>query len=117
MGIGFASLRSFMDKSIKTPEDIEKKGISVLAWIPSIEELRELGSSQLEFITANKPKAAASESFKALRTRVLFAKLESEPLKTILVTSSIPSEGKTTVALNLAGSFAQSDKKGSFTRL
>jgi tyrosine-protein kinase Etk/Wzc len=111
LGIGFASLRSFLDKSIKTPEDIENKGIPVLAWIPAIEELKELGSSQLEFITANNPKAAASESFKALRTRVLFAKLETEPLKTILVTSSIPSEGKTTVALNLAGSFAQSDKK------
>ncbi|HEY5535872.1 MAG TPA: polysaccharide biosynthesis tyrosine autokinase [Ignavibacteria bacterium] len=111
LGIGFAFLRNYLDRSIKTPEDIEKKGIPVLAWIPSIEELKELGSSQLEFIIANKPKAAASESFKALRTRVLFSKLESEPLKTILVTSAIPSEGKTTVALNLAGSFAQSDKK------
>ena len=41
----------------------------------------------------------------------MFARLESFSLKTILVTSSIPSEGKTTVALNLAGSFAQSEKK------
>lgn len=111
LGIGFAFLRNYLDRSIKTPEDIENKGVSVLAWIPSIEELKELGSSQLEFIIANKPKSNASESFKALRTRVLFSKLETEPIRTILITSSIPAEGKTTVALNLAGSFAQSDKK------
>lgn len=110
LGVGFAFLRNYLDRSIKTPEEIEARGISVLSWIPSIEELKELGSSQLEFIVANKPNATASESFKALRTRVNYSKLESE-LKTILVTSSVPSEGKTTVALNLAGSFALADKK------
>lgn len=110
LGIGFAFLRNYLDRTIKNPEEIEGKGISVLAWVPSIEELSELGSSQLEFIVANKPNATASESFKALRTRVMYSKLESE-LKTILVTSSVPSEGKTTVAINLSGSFALADKK------
>jgi capsular exopolysaccharide synthesis family protein len=110
LGISFAFLRNYLDRSIKSPEEIENKGVSVLAWIPSIEELKELGSSQLEFIIANKPNATASESFKALRTRVLFSKLESQ-LRTILITSSIPGEGKTTVALNLSGSFALADKK------
>ncbi|MCX6166158.1 MAG: polysaccharide biosynthesis tyrosine autokinase, partial [Ignavibacteriae bacterium] len=110
LGIGFAFLRNYLDRSIKNPEEIENKGVTVLAWVPSIEELKELGSSQLEFIVANKPNATASESFKALRTRVLYSKLESE-LKTILVTSSVSGEGKTTVALNLSGSFALADKK------
>jgi len=110
LGVGFAFLRNYLDRSIKTPEEIESRGISVLSWIPSIEELKELGSSQLEFIVANKPNATASESFKALRTRVNYSKLETE-LKSILITSSLPSEGKTTVALNLAGSFAFADKK------
>ena len=111
LGVGFAFLRNYLDRSIKSPEDLEQRGISVLAWVPSIEELRELGSSQLEFVVANKPNASASESFKAMRTRVQFSRLEDEPTKSILVTSSIPSEGKTTVALNLAGSFAQAEKK------
>lgn len=110
LGVGFAFLRNYLDRSIKNPEEIESKGISVLSWVPSIVELKELGSSQLEFIVANKPNATASESFKALRTRVMYSKIGSE-LKSILVTSSVPSEGKTTVALNLAGSFAQADKK------
>lgn len=111
LGVGFAFLRNYLDRSIKSPEELENKGVPVLAWVPSIEELRELGSSQLEFIVANKPNATASESFKAMRTRVQYSKLEEDPLKTILVTSSIPSEGKTTVALNLAGSFAQAEKR------
>ena len=111
LGIGFAFLKNYLDRSIKTPEDLENRGVPVLAWVPSIEELRDMGSSQLEFIVANKPNATASESFKALRTRVTFSRLEEEPLKTILITSSIPGEGKTTVALNLSGTFAQADKK------
>ena len=111
IGIGFAFLKNYLDRSIKSPEDLENRGVPVLAWVPSIEELREMGSSQLEFIVANKPNATASESFKALRTRVTFSRLEEEPLKSILITSSIPGEGKTTVALNLAGTFAQADKK------
>lgn len=110
LGIGFAFLRNYLDRTIKNPEEIEGKGVSVLAWVPSIEELSELGSSQLEFIVANKPNATASESFKALRTRVMYSKLETQ-LKTILVTSSVPGEGKTTVAINLSGSFALADKK------
>ncbi|MDD5360611.1 MAG: polysaccharide biosynthesis tyrosine autokinase [Ignavibacteria bacterium] len=110
LGIAFAFLRNYLDRSIKTPEEIELKGISVLSWVPSIEELKEVGSSQIEFIVANKPNASASESFKALRTRVMYSKLETE-LKVILITSSVPAEGKTTVALNLAGSFALANKK------
>ncbi|MEO8447737.1 MAG: CpsD/CapB family tyrosine-protein kinase, partial [bacterium] len=64
-----------------------------------------------EFIVANSPKSPPSEAFKALRTRVQYAKLEETPIKTILLTSSVPSEGKTTISINLAGSLAQTDKK------
>ena len=62
-------------------------------------------------MVANNTSSNAKESFKALRTRVQFAKLEGGGLKTILVTSSLPGEGKTLVSLNLAGSFALNDKK------
>lgn len=110
LGIGYAMARNYLDRSIKSPEDIESKGVSLLAWIPSIADLKASGSSVQEFFVANNPKSSESESFKALRTRIQFAKLNGQ-LKTLLVTSSIPSEGKTTVALNLAGSFALSDNK------
>lgn len=99
------------DRTIKTPEDLENKGISVLCWIPNIEETDLENSPSHEFLMHMKNKSNISEAFKALRTRIQFAKLEDKPLKSILVTSSIPSEGKTTVSVNLAGSFALTGKK------
>ncbi len=107
--LGFAFARNYFDHTVKSPDEIENKGISVLSWIPAIDELK--GGGQSEFIVANKPKSPASEAFKALRTRLQYAKLEETPIKTILLTSSVPSEGKTTISLNVAGSLAQMDKK------
>ncbi|MBS1552708.1 MAG: polysaccharide biosynthesis tyrosine autokinase [Bacteroidetes bacterium] len=107
--IGFAFARNYFDHTVKSPDEIENKGISVLSWIPAIDELK--GGGMSEFIVANKPKSPPSEAFKALRTRLQYAKLEETPIKTILLTSSVPSEGKTTISLNVAGSLAQMDKK------
>ena len=69
------------------------------------------GNKNFEFIVAQKPDSIPSEAFKALRTRVQFSKIGKDALKTILITSPAPSEGKTTIAINLAGTFAQSNKK------
>ncbi len=111
LGIGCGYIREFLDKSVKNPEELENKGVTVLSWIPSVQDFKELGALKTEFFVEKMPSSIISESFKALRTRISYSKLEAEPLKTILITSTIPSEGKTTVALNLAGSFAQAGKK------
>lgn len=58
----------------------------------------------------NKPNSLASESIRTLRTNLLFSAVDEE-LKTILVTSSIPGEGKSFITANLAASFAQNGKK------
>ena len=108
--IGFSFVRNYFDHTVKSPDEIENKGISVLSWIPAIDELKNKMPMN-EFIVANSPKSPPSEAFKALRTRVQYAKLEETPIKTILLTSSVPSEGKTTISINLAGSLAQTDKK------
>jgi capsular exopolysaccharide synthesis family protein len=111
LGLGFAFARNYLDKSIKSPEQLEAAGVSVLSWIPSFKELVEVHSPDTDFIVELKPSSSASEAFKALRTRIQYSKIESEPLKTILVTSSIPSEGKTIVSANIAGSFSQTGKR------
>ncbi|MDZ4713515.1 MAG: polysaccharide biosynthesis tyrosine autokinase [bacterium] len=108
--LGYAFTRNYFDHTVKSPDEIENNGISVLSWIPAIEELKSKNPGE-EFIVANKPKSPPSEAFKALRTRVQYAKLEETPIKTILLTSSVPAEGKTTISVNLAGSLAQMDKK------
>jgi capsular exopolysaccharide synthesis family protein len=108
---GYVFVKNYFDNTIKTPEDIQNRNINVLSWIPNIEGLGVNGNKEYEFIVAKKPDAIPSEAFRALRTRVQFSKIGTEALKTILVTSSAPSEGKTTVCVNLAGTFAQSNKR------
>lgn len=111
IAFGYVFMRNFFDNTIKTPDDIQKLNTNVLAWIPQIEGIVASGSSDFEFIVAKKPDSIPSESFRALRTRVQFSRVDSESLKTILITSSAPSEGKTMICTNLAGSFAFSNKK------
>ena len=108
LAFGYVMIKDYFDDTIKTPEDIQKKNINVLAWIPRIEGLNTTG--KIEFVVANKPKSIPSEAFKALRTRVQFSNIDVDSFKTILITSAAPQEGKTIISLNLAGSFAQSDK-------
>jgi tyrosine-protein kinase Etk/Wzc len=111
LGLVFAFIRNFLDKSIKSPEQLESAGASVLSWIPSFKELLDVHSPETDFVVELKPTSSVSEAFKALRTRVQYSKLEEVPLKAILITSTIPIEGKTIVSVNLAGSFAQAGKK------
>ena len=111
LAFGYIFVKNYFDNTVKTPEDIQNRNINVLAWIPQIEGISTNGNRAYEFIVAKKPDAIPSEAFRALRTRVQFSKIGSEALKTILITSSTPQEGKTTIAINLAGAFAQSNKK------
>ncbi|MBN2332643.1 MAG: polysaccharide biosynthesis tyrosine autokinase [Deltaproteobacteria bacterium] len=58
-------------------------------------------------VSLTKPFSLASEQIKKLRTKIILSAPERLPNKTILVTSAVPREGKTTIALNLALSLAQ----------
>ncbi|MFC2093013.1 polysaccharide biosynthesis tyrosine autokinase [Bacteroidota bacterium] len=112
LGFVYAIGRNYLDKSIKSPEELEQKGVSILSWIPTIESLKDSAlSPKMNFIVTSQSKDSTSESFKALRTRIQYSKLGTKSLKSILVTSTLPTEGKTFISVNLAGSFAITDKK------
>ncbi len=111
IAIGFVFIKNYFDDTVKTPDDIEQKNINVLAWVPNIEGLKSNGHDEFQFIVSKQPDSMPSEAFRALRTRIQFSTVRKETLKTILITSSAPQEGKTTISVNLAGSFAQSKKK------
>jgi capsular exopolysaccharide synthesis family protein len=64
----------------------------------------------MALIVQKNPKSPISEAYRTLRTNIQFSSFESD-IKTILITSSGPSEGKTTTSGNLALTFAQSGKK------
>jgi capsular exopolysaccharide synthesis family protein len=111
IAFGFVFIKNYFDDTVKTPDDIEQKNINVLAWVPNIEGLKSNGHDEFQFIVSKQPDSMPSEAFRALRTRIQFSTVRKETLKTILITSSAPQEGKTTISVNLAGSFAQSKKK------
>ena len=63
-----------------------------------------------DMISIKNPKSHAAEAFRTLRTNIQFSSLDDE-IKTIIVTSTQPGEGKSTVISNLAVTMAQSGKK------
>jgi capsular exopolysaccharide synthesis family protein len=63
-----------------------------------------------DIVTHLDPRSPASEAFRVLRTNLQFSSVDRE-LKSVLITSAGPGEGKSVVASNLAVAFAQSGKK------
>lgn len=72
-----------------------------------ISERQHLGRP---IVTRDDPKSPAAEAFRTLRTNLQFSGLD-RPLRTLLITSAGPGEGKTTISANLAVAVAQSGSK------
>ena len=72
---------------------------------------RELVKTGVTMLASNDPRHALLESFRTLRSSIIFLPVEGVRPKTILITSATPGEGKTTIAANLAITFAFSGAK------
>lgn len=104
LGIGVAFMLERLDTSVRSAEDAERKlGLPMLAAVPLI-ELTAGQTAGLHYRDA--PKSLFSESIKTIRTGILLSGVDY-PKKTLVVTSSVPGEGKSTVAINLALAHAQ----------
>lgn len=98
--VGLAFLVESLDRTIMSQQQIEERlGLAFLGIVPRIETPKTGGSRDL--LVHEQPKSAAAECLRAVRTNLLFMSPE-KPLKSILVTSSGPQEGKTTTATALA---------------
>lgn len=107
-GIGLAFFINFLDDSIKTQEDIENLlKLQFLGYIPNI-KTNSLVERDLQ--SHLHPQSTAAESFRTLRTAVSLMP-KSEQYSVISLTSTIPSEGKSLVASNLAIVLAQTGMK------
>jgi capsular exopolysaccharide synthesis family protein len=108
-GIALAFAADYLDNSITTQEQVEERlGITFLGIIPNIE--RNKDGTAHDLVVHTNPKSAIAECLRAVRTNLLFMSPE-KPLKTILVTSSGPQEGKTTTATSLAITMAESGNR------
>lgn len=113
-GTGLAFFFEYLDNTIKLPEEVEKHlNIPFLGSTPLFSaknkwKLRDDTSPEL--ITFNYPKSTASESYRSIRTSILFSSAESVP-QVILITGVGPQEGKTITMANLAVTMARADSK------
>ena len=116
-GIGLAFLLEGVDNTVRTPEQAQSiSGLPSLGMIPlgsrTTGEANPTGLSvaaskeAVELITLSRPQSQMSESYRALRTSLLLTSVGAPP-KTIVITSALPQEGKTTTSINTATVLAQ----------
>ena len=119
LGVGLAFFFEYLDKSVKTPEEIvQAGGIPAIGLVPALRaegaRLRVIktngreapGLPAVELISHTDPKSKVSEAFREVRTALLVSQ-PGKPPRSILITSAQPGEGKTAVAVNLAITLAQ----------
>lgn len=104
-GLGLATIATFLrsqfDDIVRVPEDVENKlQLPLLGVVPLAELDQQLGD----------PKSAVCESYNSLRSTLLYSTSEGLP-RTLLVSSSQPSEGKTTTSCELARGFARMGRR------
>jgi succinoglycan biosynthesis transport protein ExoP len=125
LGVAAALLLEQLDRVIRTVEDAEATGVTVLGVLPHIAEQVPAGVTQRrpkqqgdvpdkanprDLIVHNYPKSAVAECCRTIRTNITFMSPD-RPHKTLVVTSASPREGKTTVSVSMAISLAQSGKR------
>jgi capsular exopolysaccharide synthesis family protein len=123
LGVSAAFLRDLLDRTMKTPADVEGHvGLALLGVLPLVSEKSQKteyysqrrhrsgpkvdDAIKPELIVHSFPKSGVAEAARAIRTNLQFMTPDN-PAKTLLVTSAGPSEGKTTVAVSIAIAMAQ----------
>ncbi len=125
LGVAAALARAMIDRTVKTPDDVEKEvGLTFIGLLPEIGEetlslnygkkrRRKLTAAQVkrpELIVHEHPMSGIAEAARTIRTNLLFM-APDRPFQTLLVTSAGPSEGKTTVACCIAIAMAQAGQR------
>jgi succinoglycan biosynthesis transport protein ExoP len=106
LAVGTVFLVEYLDDTLKVPEDVTKAtGLTMLGAIGRM----KAGDPAARLITVRHPRSPISEAYRALRTNLQFSSLD-HPLKSLVVTSPNPIEGKSTTLSNLGVVMAQAGK-------
>lgn len=111
-GVAGVFVLEALNTTFKTPEEAgEYVGLPVLAAVPRWKHTAKVAANgDLTLATHQHRRSPFAEAFRHLRTNLLYLSPD-RPLRTILVTSPGPGEGKSTVAANLAVVLSQADRK------
>lgn len=105
LGIGLAALRTALDNRVRTPRDAEQ-----ITNAPAIGAIAfDARAKERPLIVHADPLSPRAESFRALRTNLQF--LDMGGRASFVVTSSVPSEGKSTTTINLAIAMADAGRR------
>jgi capsular exopolysaccharide synthesis family protein len=105
LGVGLAFLREFLDRSVRTPEELEAAaGFPVVGTIPPFKAAKE------PLPVEHQPRTAVAEAFRKLRTNFAFLSVDRDSVCCV-ITSPNAADGKSTVAANLAVALAQSGQR------
>lgn len=106
LGLGAAILRSALDTKIRGESDVRRvTDASILGGLAY-----DADAEKKSLLTQVPPQSPRAESFRQIRTNLQFAHV-SHSSKTVLVTSSVPGEGKSTTAINMAIAIAQAGQR------
>jgi len=111
LGFGASVGLEFMDTRLRTPAQLVRQvGVPLLGSIPDLAEDERLAlDTNLALVSFRAPDSLIAEAFRQFRTSLRF--VSDRPIKTLLVTSPSPGDGKTTAASNLAITMARSGSR------
>ncbi len=108
LGLGTAFLIEYLDDTVKSPDDVDAAvGLPTLGMVARYKGAK---GAQRPLVTVEHPRSPLSEVYRGIRTNVQFSSVD-RPIRTLLVTSAGPVEGKSTTAANLAVVMAQAGKR------
>jgi len=110
LAVGLCFFLDYMDTTVKGDVDVRRVlNSKVLAGIPDIRQKGENPAGP-DLAVLDNPRSHTAEAFRALRTALAFS-LPGENIRSVVVSSALPSEGKSLAAINLAIAQAQTDKR------
>ena len=116
LGFVVCQILAFLSGVVRDPKKLEQEvGLSTFAILPVAQEqidiIDETDDQAVFMLSKEKPTAIPVEALRALRTSTLFALSEKPRSKVILITSAVPSQGKSFISANLAYLLASTDKR------
>lgn len=108
LAAGVAYLIEFLDDTVKTPDDLQAAGLGAVGAVQSARPSARNGAPGL--FALSQSRSVVAEAYRTLRTNLQYSSLD-RPLHSLVVTSAVATEGKTTTAANLAVVMAQAGKR------